>query len=133
VAVGTTIQKQNTYQYIQIPLEIGYSRDITKKWGLFASGGVALNLLQKYEYYLYETFYGTEMTAPNAQGNYTDMYKNYIMLSGSIGGQYKITDRWVATLGINYRRAVTSAANKKYEVDIKPYSIGATTGLAFRF
>jgi hypothetical protein len=133
VAPGNSIQKQNTYNYIQIPLEVGYSYELTKKFGLYASGGVAINLLQKNQYYLYESFYGATVIEPNSPKNYTDMYKSFLMLGGSIGGQYKITNSWVASLGINYRRAITSSTDKKYEVNVKPYAVGVTTGIAFRF
>lgn len=133
IATGNSTQKRNTYSYIQIPIEVGYSRDITNKWGLFVSGGVALNILRDYRYHFYESFYGNAVIPPGVEENYKDMYKSFVMLSGNIGGQYKITNRWVATLGINYRRAISSSADKKYEVNVKPYSIGATTGIAFRF
>jgi hypothetical protein len=132
IAPGNSINKQNTYKYIQIPFEIGYSRNITKRWSLFCSGGISYNILQDYDYYFYEPIYGSEITRSDKL-EYNNMFKNYIMVSGGFGGQYKIANRCFATLGINYRRAITSSANTEYEVNVKPYTLGATTGIAFRF
>lgn len=133
IAPGSSIQKQNFYSYVQIPLQLGYSRNLTKKWGLFVSGGIAYNILQDYNYNLYNRRWGTEIIEPKSKNNFSEMFGNYFMINGSIGGQYNITKKWVATLGVNYHRAITSAGNDKYGVDVKPYTIGATTGLAFKF
>ncbi len=133
IAVGNSVKKQNTYQYIQIPIEVGYSRTITPRWQLFVSGGAVLNILQNYRYHMYESFYENAVIPPGVEENYDDMYTNYVMLSGGIGGQYALSRNWMLSFGINYRRAVTSAADKKYAVDVRPYSLGASTGLAFRF
>jgi hypothetical protein len=132
IAPGNSINKRNTYNYVQIPFEIGYSRDISKRISLYFSGGVALNILQGYNYYFYEAIFGSEITRSDKL-EYNDMFKNYIMLSGGLGGQYRIGENWAATFGVNYRRAITSSANKEYEVDVRPYSIGVTTGLAYKF
>lgn len=133
IAPGSSIQKQNFYSYVQIPLQVGYSSNLTKKWGLFVSGGITYNILQDYNYNLYERRFGSEVIAPDSKNNFTEMFGNYFMLSGNIGGQYNITKNWAATLGVNYQRAITSAGNDKYGVDVKPYVIGANAGLAFRF
>lgn len=135
VSAGSTTQHQNTYNYIQIPLEIGYSRQVYKRLGIMVSGGVAYNMLKNYSYYTYEPYYGNAFVPPTAAEAkmYENMYKSYYMLSGSVGLQYSIGKYWVANLGMNYRRAITNAANEKYGVDIKPYSIGVNTGLAFKF
>ncbi len=135
VAVGNTTQHKNTYNYVQIPLEIGYSREVYKGLGIVVSGGVAYNMLKNHSYYLFEANYGNAFIPPSAAQAkpFNDMYKSYYMLSGSIGMQYSIGKYWVATLGVNYRKAITNAADEKYEVDIKPYSVGLNTGLAFKF
>lgn len=135
VAVGSTTQHKNTYNYVQIPLEIGYSRQVYKRLGIMVSGGIAYNMLKDYSYYVYEPYYGNAFVPPTAAeyNLYSNMYKSYYMLSGSVGMQYSIGKYWVATLGVNYRKAITNAADEKYEVDIKPYSVGLNTGLAFKF
>lgn len=135
VAVGSTTHHKNTYNYVQIPLEIGYSRQVYKRLGIMVSGGIAYNMLKNYSYYVYEPNYGNAFVPPTAAeaSLYDNMYKSYYMLSGSIGMQYSIGKYWVANLGINYRKAITNAADEKYEVDIRPYSVGINTGLALKF
>ncbi len=135
IAIGGTTQHKNTYNYIQIPLEIGYSRQVYRGLGIMVSGGVAYNMLKNYSYYTYEPYYGNAFVPPTAAEAklYENMYKSYYMLSGSVGLQYSIGKYWMATLGVNYRRAITNAADEKFEVEIKPYSVGVNTGLAFKF
>ena len=135
LAIGNTTHNENTYNYVQIPLEIGYSRQVYKRLGIMVSGGIAYNMLKDYSYYVYEPYYGNAFVPPTAAeyNLYSNMYKSYYMLSGSVGMQYSIGKYWVACLGVNYRKAITNAADEKFEVDIKPYSVGVNTGLAFKF
>lgn len=135
VSTGSGTQHQNTYNYVQIPIEIGYSRTLVNSFGIMVSGGVAYNKLQNYSYYMYEPYYKNAFipsTATEAKP-YSNMYKSYVMLSGSVGVQYTFGKNWVANLGVNYRKAVTNAADEKYGVEVKPYSVGVLTGLAFKF
>lgn len=133
LASGSTFQKQNTYNYIQIPLEVGYTYCLGNRWSVLLSGGVSYNILQDYNYHLYDRLYGIKFYEPESNNNFDDMFGNYFMVSAGVGTQYSISKSWVATLGLNYRRALTSAGNDEYGVDVKPYTVGATTGLAFRF
>lgn len=133
IAEGSNVKVRNTYKYIQVPLEVGYSRSITPKVGLFIGGGVALNILQNYNYNYYEAFYGNAVIPSEAAESPKNMYNNYLMVSGTFGLNYSFNNMWGATIGINYKKAVTNSANKEYAVDVRPYAIGATMGLAYKF
>lgn len=131
VAVGSTTAHQNSYTYIQIPLEVGFMYDISKRWGVNVSAGAAYNLLNNYNYYLYEPIFGNAFI-PSSNLN-TNYFQNYVMVSGNAGMHYNIGKNWRAQVGFNYRRAVTSAATKETQVDVRPWSIGGNVALAFSF
>jgi hypothetical protein len=132
INAGNNITKQNTYSYIQIPLEIGYTTNVYKNIGIFVSGGVAYNVLNSYNYNYDDSYFSRQMTNENSTNS--NYYTNYIQLSGSAGAQYAITKHWRASVGFAYRRAVTSASVvKETGVNVKPWSAGATAGLAFTF
>jgi hypothetical protein len=131
VAVGTTTAHQNSYTYIQIPLEVGFMHDISKRWGFNLSAGVAYNILNNYNYYLYEPIFGNAFI-PTSSSN-TNYFQNYVMVSGNAGLHYNISKNWRALAGFNYRKAVTSAATKETHVDVRPWSIGGNVALAFSF
>lgn len=131
VAVGTTTAHQNTYTYIQIPLEVGVMCDINKHWGFNVSAGAAYNFVNNYNYYLYEPIFGNAFI-PSSSSN-TNYFQNYVMVSVNAGLHYNISKNWRALAGFNYRRAVTSAATKETQVDVRPWSIGGNIALAFSF
>lgn len=131
VAVGTTTAHQNSYNYIQIPLEVGFMQDINKYWGYNVSAGAAYNILNNYNYYLYEPQFGNAFI-PSSSSN-TNYFQNYVMVSGNAGLHYNISKNWRALAGFNYRRAVTSSATKETRVDVRPWSIGGNVALAFSF
>lgn len=131
VAAGTTTAHQNSYTYIQIPLEVGFMQDINKHWGFNVSAGAAYNILNNYNYYLYEPQFGNAFI-PSSSSN-TNYFQNYVMVSGNAGLHYNISKNWRALAGFNYRRAVTSAATKETHVDDRPWSVGGNVALAFSF
>lgn len=131
VAVGTTTAHQNIYSYIQIPLEVGFIQNINNHWGFNVSAGAAYNILNNYNYYLYEPQFGNAFI-PSSSSN-TNYFQNYVMVSGNAGLHYNISKNWRALAGFNYRRAVTSAATKETRVDVRPWTIGGNVALAFSF
>jgi hypothetical protein len=132
VGAGNNITTQNTYTYIQIPLEVGYTTKVYNGLGIFVTGGVAYNVLNSYNYNYYESYWGRSMYSENNTNS--KYFTNYLQLSGSAGAQYTIAKHWRASAGFTYRKAVTSASStKETGVSTKPWSAGATAGLAFTF
>lgn len=128
---GTTYQTTNTYSYVQIPLEIGYTKAISKRFGIIVSGGASLNILKDYNYNFYEPIYGADFIQYK-RGN-SSYFKNFIALTGSAGMYYSLTKNWQFTGGVMYRRAVTSSTPTQFGVNVKPWSVGGRLGLAYKF
>lgn len=141
VIKGNTHQVSNNYSYTQIPLEIGYTNTVTKKLGWYVSAGASLNMLDGYNFNFYEPIYDNVIVSTGRNGQYdmkssfgTEYFaKEFFMLSGSAGLNYRIGRHWSINGGVNYRRAITSSTVKSSGVDTKPYSVGFTTGLMFTF
>jgi|GEM_PF-2699881 len=127
---STPIDLRNQYQYIGIPVKLGYQLNRQEKLRFVASAGVSTDLFLK------NTIggdspniYSTEITAGDQSAYRT------VNLSGllGLGIHYRYTDRLSIMLEPTYRTALFSTTKTTSNVRILPTNMGVGLGMKFHF
>jgi hypothetical protein len=125
----TTMQMvNNSYQYLQIPVQAGFAVVKPKrKLSVWLLGGVINNLFLRNSF---ET--GQERTVTL---NSTESPYRLLSLSASTGVrlQYRFHKRWATTLTGNYQRALGSTTHETSLFEARPQLLGVGAGLRYGF
>ena len=112
----------NVLQFLQIPLQVGYTISPTRKLSLTILGGVFGNIL------LRNSINNNAYSAGEAQ-------YNAINLAATTGVRlnYRLSGRWAATLTGTYQRALGSENTAQSLVQTRPQMLGLGFGLRYGF
>ncbi|MEI6488996.1 MAG: hypothetical protein WCP52_08535 [Bacteroidota bacterium] len=131
--VRTTVIKnahvQNSYQFMSIPISLGYQFNIGDKWTIAPTVGLGINYLLK----------GSSTWLDSNTGEQIDYLKstnfNTTTLSGSIKLElaYKVKELWFITLQPEYSRWLQSIYKKEDELKLYPASYKINIGMKYSF
>ncbi len=137
VYIADTIQLQsaiekhisiNKYQFISIPILVGYQFTIKEKWFIEPSAGITFNYLIAAR---------SSWVDPETH-HYVDYNKNNFK-SVTISGKIKInigmniTDKWSVSIQPGYTRFLQSIYKKEDNLKLIPYSYDLNIGLRYKF
>ena len=120
-SIPTDYNFQNTFEFLSIPVELGYIIYENDKMGFLVSGGVATDLFIRNEI-TEETGSFEEVTIePGDDSPYRSMYFN-----GLIGGEffYKLNNNYNISVEPTYRRALNDFTKSDSEFRSTPSSFG---------
>lgn len=117
----------NNYQYLQVPLQAGFTLRPDKKLSYSVLGGMMANFFLSNEL---ESATGQMMKTTASDDIYRNM--NWAATTG-LRFNYKLSDRWKASLTGSYQRAVSSGFRANQSLESHPYLYGVSWGMRYSF
>ena len=113
----------NNYQYVQVPVQVGYQLRPRKKLGLALLGGLITNIFVK-------NTIDNEVVITAKDGIYRP-----ISLAASIGARfrYRPSRQWSASLAGVYQSSLGLGTQPDSQVQIRPTSAGMSFGVDYHF
>lgn len=114
----------NNYQYVQVPVQVGYQLRPRKRLSLAVLGGFITNIFVK------NTVGNNEVVITPKD----DLYKT-VALAATMGARlrYRPSDRWSASLAGVYQPAIGSGTQADSPVQTRPTSSGMSFGVDYHF
>ena len=117
----------NNYQYLQLPLQAGFTLNPDKKLSYSLLGGMMANFFLSNEL---ESAAGQMIRTTANDEVYRSM--NWAATTG-LRFNYKLSDRWKASLMGSYQRAVSSGFRANQSLESHPYLYGVSWGMRYSF
>ena len=133
VQINTVIadvsQFGNRYQYLMIPLQIGYEIGLSKKIALNILAGVSTDI------FLQNTIINDNSILEKSIFNASsDVYKPLNLSGlGGVRASYLISKRWQLNLGSSYQYSLFSGINNSTSLQMRLKMFGLNYGLNYRF
>ena len=117
----------NNYQYLQVPVQAGFTLYPDKKLSYSVLGGMMANYFISNEL---ESASGEIITTTASD----DIYKsvNWAATTG-LRLNYRLSSRWKASLTGSYQKAITSGFRSNQSLESHPYLYGASWGVRYSF
>ena len=128
VPISTT-PVNNSYEFISVPLQVGYQVDVSKL-RFTMSSGVAANF-----------FLGNDISSPSSSlsqlrvSSTTDSPYRAVYYSGVLSGgvNYNVSGRYFVSLTPSYAFALTELTKNESALNSAPYSFGLNVGFQYQF
>lgn len=117
----------NNYQYLQLPVQAGFTLRPEKKLSYSVLGGMMANFFLSNEL---ESATGQIIKTTANDEVYRSM--NWAATTG-LRFNYKLSDRWRASLMGSYQRAVSSGFRANQSLESHPYLYGVSWGMRYSF
>jgi hypothetical protein len=117
----------NNYQYLQLPLQAGFTLNPDKKLSYSLLGGMMANFFLSNEL---ESASGKIIKTTASDEVYRNL--NWAATTG-VRFNYKVSTRWKATLMGSYQRAVSSGFKANQSMESHPYLYGVSWGMRYSF
>ncbi|MCE7042128.1 anti-sigma factor [Dyadobacter sp. CY312] len=117
----------NNYQYLQLPLQAGFTLNPDKKLSYSVLGGMMANFFLSNEL---ETASGDVIRTTASDEVYRSL--NWAATTG-LRLNYKLATRWKASLMGSYQRAVSSGFRANQSMESHPYLYGVSWGMLYSF
>lgn len=113
----------NNYQYVQVPVQVGYQLRPRKRLSLAVLGGLITNIFVR-------NTVGTDVVVTAKDGVYRP-----VSLAATVGGRfrYRPSGRWSASLAGLYQPSLGSATQADSQVQSRPTSTGMSFGVDYHF
>lgn len=120
----------NRYQYLMLPMQVGYEIGITKKLGLNLLAGFSTDIFLQNSIF---TDNGL-VRGKNTINSDSKIYKpvNFSGLGG-LRASYMISKHWQANIGTSYQRALFSGMNSSVDLNMRLQMFGINYGFNYRF
>ncbi len=120
----------NRYEYLMVPMQVGYEIGITKKLGLNLLAGFSTDIFLQNSIF---TDNGL-VRGKNTINTDNKIYKpvNFSGLGG-LRASYMISKHWQANIGTSYQRALFSGMNSSVDLNMKLQMFGLNYGFNYRF
>ena len=131
-APNTSTDLNNAYEFIAVPMKIGYRRSVSK-FQFTVSSGVAANFFLRNA--ISASSAASELSTyritPSKGGNpFNDVYYSGL-LSGGVN--YNVLGRYYLSLTPTYAFALTPLTRVSSSLDSNPYSFGVNVGFQYQF
>lgn len=123
-SANQTIQTvNNDYQYVQVPVQVGYQLRPRKKLSMAVIGGLLTNIFVK-------NTVGDALVVTNKDGVYRP-----VSLAATMGARlrYRPTRQWSASVAGIYQPALESSTKSDAQVQGRPTSTGMSFGVDYHF
>jgi len=123
-SANQTIQTvNNDYQYVQVPVQVGYQLRPRKKLSMAVIGGLLTNIFVK-------NTVGDALVVTNKDGVYRP-----VSLAATMGARlrYRPTRQWSASVAGMYQPALESSTKSDAQVQGRPTSTGMSFGVDYHF
>ena len=117
----------NNYQYLQLPLQAGFTLNPDKKLSYSVLGGMMANFFLSNEL---ESASGDIIRTTASDEVYRSL--NWAATTG-VRFNYKLSTRWKASLMGSYQRAVSSGFKANQSMESHPYLYGVSWGMRYSF
>ena len=117
----------NNYQYLQLPVQAGFTVFPDKKLSYSVLGGMMANFFLSNEL---ESASGEIITTRASDEIYRSM--NWAATTG-LRFNYRLSTRWNANLTGSYQKSVTSGFRSNQSLDSRPYLYGVSWGMRYSF
>ena len=117
----------NNYQYLQVPLQAGFTLNPDGKWNYALLGGVVSNIFLRNDL---DSSTGEIITTKPNDNVYKTM--NLATTTG-LRIQYKLSEKWRANLTGSYQQAITSGVHSDISLKSKPNIYGLGWGVRYSF
>lgn len=122
-------QVKNNYTYLQIPLYVGFQKQVNR-FGWFVKGGPIFNVLLTQNI---PTPIINNDRIVDMDDNMPMRVKTHWQFAVSAGFNYQLSDKVSISVEPTFRYYLNSQYERKYITTRHPYSIGLRTGLLFNF
>lgn len=120
----------NRYEYLMVPMQVGYEIGLTKKLGLNVLAGFSTDIFLQNSIF---TDNGL-VRGKNTISSDSKIYKpvNFSGLGG-LRASYLISRHWQANIGTSYQRALFSGMNSSVDLNMRLQMFGINYGFNYRF
>lgn len=128
--VADASQFNNRYEYLMVPMQVGYEIGLTGKLGLNVLAGISTDIFLQNSIF---TDNGL-VRGKNTISNDSKIYKpvNFSGLGG-LRASYLISKHWQANIGTSYQRALFSGMNSSVDLNMRLQMFGINYGFNYRF
>ncbi len=128
--VADASQFNNRYEYLMIPMQLGYEIGLTKKIGLNLLAGISTDIFLQNTVANDNTFVQEKSTINSAN----DIYKPLnISGLGGVRASYLLSKHWQANIGSSYQHSLFSGINSSTALQMRLRMFGVNYGLNYRF
>lgn len=120
----------NRYEYLMVPMQVGYEIGLTQKLGLNVLAGISTDIFLQNSIF---TDNGL-VRGKNTINSDSKIYKpvNFSGLGG-LRASYLISKHWQANIGTSYQRALFSGMNSSVDLNMRLQMFGINYGFNYRF
>jgi hypothetical protein len=128
--VADVAQFDNRYQYLMIPMQLGYEIGLSKKLGLNLLAGVSADIFLQNTITNDNSFLQEESVISNASKIYKPLNISGL---GGVRASYLISKHWQASIGSSYQHALFSGINSATNLQMRPRMFGVNYGVNYKF
>ena len=125
--IGVNKKVNNDYQYLQLPVQAGFTLNPDKKLSYSLLGGMMANFFLNNQL---ESASGETITTTANDGVYRSM--NWAATTG-LRLNYRLSSKWKANLTGSYQKAVSSGFKANQSLESHPYLYGVSWGFRYSF
>jgi len=120
----------NRYEYLMVPMQVGYEIGITQKLGLNILAGVSTDIFLQNSIFTDNGLVRSKNTISNDNKIYKPV--NFSGLGG-LRASYLISKHWQANIGTSYQRALFSGMGSSVDLNMQLQMFGINYGFNYRF
>ncbi|MFD2523596.1 hypothetical protein [Emticicia soli] len=120
----------NRYEYLMVPMQVGYEIGITQKLGLNILAGVSTDIFLQNSIFTDNGLVRSKNTINNENKIYKPV--NFSGLGG-LRASYLISKHWQANIGTSYQRALFSGMGSSVDLNMQLQMFGINYGFNYRF
>ena len=128
--VADASQFDNRYEYLMIPMQIGYEIGLSKKLGLNLLVGVSADIFLQNTIANDNTFVQEKSTINSSNKIYKPLNISGL---GGIRANYLLSKHWQANIGSSYQHALFSGINTSTNLQMRLRMLGLNYGVNYRF
>jgi hypothetical protein len=128
--VADASQFSNRYEYLMIPMQLGYEISLSKKLGLNILAGISTDIFLQNMIANDNTFIQEKSIINNKNNVYKPL--NISSLSG-VRASYLLSKHWQVNIGGSYQYSLFSGINSATALQMRLRMLGISYGLNYRF
>lgn len=128
--VADASQFNNRYEYLMIPMQLGYEIGLSKKMGLNILAGISTDIFLQNTIANDNTFVQEKSTINSGSNIYKPLNISGL---GGIRASYLLSKHWQANIGSSYQHSLFSGINSSTDLQMRLRMFGVNYGLNYRF